>query len=896
MASLRETWKGLASEQSLTELTSALEASTGTYKRVSADFTRPADTTNYTAGDQIAPAAAKVKQVSTVTLTGAGGLASITGTGGLTSTVTFNTTLGQTAIDFVATYDTPYDELTVPVTITAVGDTIVFTAKNYDGVFIVPTITNVSDTLSGAVTHTTANRAAVAQKETISLAGTAATKQKETITITGTAAQTQQETVTLQATPPTLMKVTIPLTGTLPVAQVEDITLTGASGTLTISGTGGFTNLVTWTTDLAGTAAAFANTTNVAEYATAGITLSSSTTHIIFTAATPGVPFTAPTITAGDTDLGGTTSTTANVVAGTANLTVVGLTPKLITFTTDLTTTANNFVTSWAASYYLGAGVTVTADTGSLILETTTLGVPFGIPDVVTLTGNLGHGAIDQTVAHVAAGTATITAGTTFSAVATYNTSIAQTCIDFDSAPNKAAALTNGIVLTHSGDTLIFTANVKGTGFTSPDVTTLTGDLIDTSIVVDQVNVPVGTANMTLAGGLTILITYDTDAATTVAAFDSAPNKALYLAQNIVLTHSGNTIIMEAQNLGGSFVSPVVGAEITGTVEGSVVVTLAAVPIGTGTVTGTGISKTITFDTDAATTALNFKNANAVYYATVGAILTNSTNKIIFTASSAGTGFTSPVFTNTAGDLAGTLADSATDYYANVTAIKQVETVLITGTSGALTVTATGGLTKTLTFVEYIRDAIIAFVNTNATAYLAQNVVLTGTNTQLVFTALNAGTGFTAPVITNITDNLAGTIVSTANISLIPLTLSGMASVGSGGLIKDIKLETSSTAFATKVVRVWLFNDVPTGVVGDNVAYINLIGDADFRNACPYIDITFDALLANSTVVIGKSHPDVEYVCASDSGDMYALLQSIDAVTTPASEASFKLTLNVVKS
>lgn len=126
MASPRETWKGLASEQSLTELTSALEVSAGTFKRVSVDFTRPADTTNYTAGDLIAPAVAKVKQVSTVTLTGAGGLATITGTGGLTSTVTFNTTLGQTAIDFVATYDTPYDELDVPVTITAVGDNVAY--------------------------------------------------------------------------------------------------------------------------------------------------------------------------------------------------------------------------------------------------------------------------------------------------------------------------------------------------------------------------------------------------------------------------------------------------------------------------------------------------------------------------------------------------------------------------------------------------------------------------------------------------------------------------------------------------------------------------------------------------------------------------------------------------
>lgn len=900
MTVVKETWKGLASEQTLVELSDAIVSSVGTLAKVTASITRPADTTTYTGGDLIAPATAHVKQVSTVTLTGGGGLATITGTGGLTKTVTFalggTQNLAQTATDFVTSFATAYDELDVPVTITAVGDTIVFTAKNYDTVFVAPVITNVSDTLSGAVTHTAANRAAVAQVETITITGTAATKQKETVTITGVAGQTQAETVTLQATPPTKMKVTIPLAGTLPVAQVEDITLTGSSGTLTISGTGGFTNLVTWTTDLAGTAAAFANPTNIAEYATAGITLSNSTTHIIFTAATPGTPFTAPTITAGDTDLGGTVAHTANVVAGTANLTVVGLSPKLITFTTDLSTTADNFVTSWATSYYLGQGVVVTAVTGSLILETTTLGVPFGIPDVVTLTGNLTHGTIDQTVAHVAVGTATITAGATFSATATYNTSIAQTCIDFDSAPNKASALANGIVLTHSGDTLIFTANVKGTGFTSPDVTTLTGDLIDTSIVVDQVNVPLGTANMTLAGGLTKLITYDTDAATTVSNFvDIGTNVADYLAVNIVLTHSGDTIVMEAKDLGGSFTAPVVDTAITGTCAGSVVETVAPVPIGTGTITGIGTSKTVTFNTTATQTATDFKNGtgNIAYYATLGVTLSSSGADIIFTAVTAGTGFTSPVFTNTAGDIAGTLASTATKYYANVTAIKQVETVLITGTSGSLTVTAAGSLSKTLPFTWTILDSINNFVIANAAAYLAANIVLTGTATQLVFTAQTAGTGFTAPVITNITDNLAGTVVSTPNISLIPITLSG---VGSSGFIKDLKIDTSAVQFAGKVVRLWLFDTVPTGVVGDNEPYISLTADATKRNACPYIDVTFDALLTNSTTVVGKAHPDVSYVCATGSTSMYALLQSIDGATTPATGGVFTIALNVLKS
>jgi hypothetical protein len=120
-------------------------------------------------------------------------------------------------------------------------------------------------------------------------------------------------------------------------------------------------------------------------------------------------------------------------------------------------------------------------------------------------------------------------------------------------------------------------------------------------------------------------------------------------------------------------------------------------------------------------------------------------------------------------------------------------------------------------------------------------------------------------------------------------------SVGRGGFIKDIKIETDSTVFATKVMRLWLFNAIPTGVVGDNVAYVSLIGDAGARNACPYIDITFDALLTNATSVIGKAHPDVEYVCAATSTDLYAILQSVDAVSTPKSGAIFKLSLNIAR-
>jgi len=100
-----------------------------------------------------------------------------------------------------------------------------------------------------------------------------------------------------------------------PVAQVDTVTLTGTSGTATISGAGTLSKVATFDTDLATTAAAFV-TANAAAYASQGITITSSTADIIFTATIAGTPFTSPSIANTTTDLDGTVAnTTSNVSA-----------------------------------------------------------------------------------------------------------------------------------------------------------------------------------------------------------------------------------------------------------------------------------------------------------------------------------------------------------------------------------------------------------------------------------------------------------------------------------------------------------------------------------------------------------------------------------------------------
>ena len=91
----------------------------------------------------------------------------------------------------------------------------------------------------------------------------------------------------------------------------------------------------------------------------------------------------------------------------------------------------------------------------------------------------------------------------------------------------------------------------------------------------------------------------------------------------------------------------------------------------------------------------------------------------------------------------------------------QVETITLSGSSGTANVTGTGGLTKLATFTTDLATTATNFVTSHAAAYLAVGVVVTANAGTLVFTANVPGVAFTAPVITNATTDLAGTVSHT---------------------------------------------------------------------------------------------------------------------------------------
>ena len=89
----------------------------------------------------------------------------------------------------------------------------------------------------------------------------------------------------------------------------------------------------------------------------------------------------------GSNVLVGAAKVTLTGTSGTANVTGVGGLTKLVTFDTDLTTTATNFVTAHAAAY-LAVGITLTSSTTSLIFTPTLADQYFADPVITNATGD----------------------------------------------------------------------------------------------------------------------------------------------------------------------------------------------------------------------------------------------------------------------------------------------------------------------------------------------------------------------------------------------------------------------------------------------------------------------------------------------------------------------------
>ena len=100
------------------------------------------------------------------------------------------------------------------------------------------------------------------------------------------------------------------------------------------------------------------------------------------------------------------------------------------------------------------------------------------------------------------------------------------------------------------------------------------------------------------------------------------------------------------------------------------------------------------------------------------------------------------------------------------------------------------------------------------------------------------------------------------------------------------------TALAGQTLRYWFYNDTPSGMVGDHVAFVNSYANASKR--CFYIDLTFDPLLAGSDTVFGQVKLSDEYITKATGKYLYGLIQTLTS-WTPTSGGKITTSLSVVK-
>jgi len=132
--------------------------------------------------------------------------------------------------------------------------------------------------------------------------------------------------------------------------------------------------------------------------------------------------------------------------------------------------------------------------------------------------------------------------------------------------------------------------------------------------------------------------------------------------------------------------------------------------------------------------------------------------------------------------------------------------------------------------------------------------------------------------------------------SPLPVLLDDMASdLGEGGIIMDVVVTTNITQLAGQTLRIWLFNSTPSGIVGDNVAFTNLVANASKRVGSGYIDVPLNALLTGSDSIVGVVSPAASFKCASADNSLYALVQTLGAATAPTSAGVINIKFTVIQ-
>ena len=456
-----------------------------------------------------------------------------------------------------------------------------------------------------------------------------------------------------------------------------------------------------------------------------------------------------------------------------------------ITWRNTYADTLTDFVTSYAADF-----LPVVLTTTPMYLHFT--GVPSGaaLTTITTRTGGNLSGSVAFTNANVVGvpeirsvqtvpslgGDLTITCngytGTAInnpptSTIPAWITANRQEYIDHGAVSNVAQG---------SGGSVVFTGLTNGA-----DLGTLTviGDCYD-HIDVDQLPTPAEQQvdTITLSGtsgnvkitckGLARGLTFITSLTLTAARFETY-YKATYAAIGVDVVASGTTIRFTALTAGDSLgVTTIVNSasNVGGTVT-TVAGTTARSQVDVVTLLGTSgsttisckniytdqtVTQSVTFSVALDVTAINFYDNFHTLYEAIGITVAAVGDTIVFTGPATGTAILTTA--------TGTLVDNIYTTVAGEVGEKQIETVTLTGSSGNFLINWNDYYYWGGTFDSTLTITAANFVLDRAAFFLLNDIVLTSSGSDLIFTAVNPGVGFGTITITNEVGTLDGVVTN----------------------------------------------------------------------------------------------------------------------------------------
>ena len=133
----------------------------------------------------------------------------------------------------------------------------------------------------------------------------------------------------------------------------------------------------------------------------------------------------------------------------------------------------------------------------------------------------------------------------------------------------------------------------------------------------------------------------------------------------------------------------------------------------------------------------------------------------------------------------------------NYEEFKQTDTVLLSGTSGSISIVC-AGLTKSLSFSTDLETTAASFVTDNSAAFAAIDIDVTSSGDSIIFKATESGIPYDSPVITNTSGDLNASV--TSGTATDPVQVYGLNYSNSQNLVISIKLITIISILTFKKV------------------------------------------------------------------------------------------------